>query len=239
MGLLDGLFKDKSSSVNKEEIEKLNAEIKEKEKEIQRLELELQMIKETYMPPKQVELFEKNLKNIREENQKLKKEKDEYLEKIKYYEGKNTEDSKIISLNRFLYKLPIDDFFSATKYNLIKEFLVKSGVTFIQEIEAVIDLPEFSKVKNYSSAKKKYLAFRDKKEVSWDSRVLLCRGDRVQKVFKKSRKFVNYLSDNNIEFMDEIEKFDFEKLLVKGGFTKEMIKELKEISEDYFKTYKI
>ena len=59
------------------------------------------------------------------------------------------------------------------------------------------------------------------------------------KIFKKSRKFVNYLSDNNIEFMDEMASFNFETLSVKGGFTKAMVEELKKITEDYFRTYKI
>lgn len=233
MGLLEGLFKDKDSNINKE-IEKLNVIIKEKEVEIQRLKIETQVIKDTYMPPKQVELLEKNLKALREENNRLKKEKDEFLNKINTFEKEKT-----FSLDKFLYKLPIDEFFSAAKFNLVKDFLTKSGIVFIQELESVINLPEFIKIKNYTAAKKKYIAFRDKNEVSWDNRILLCRGERIQKIFKKSRKFVNYLSDNNIEFMDEMASFNFETLSVKGGFTKAMVEELKKITEDYFRTYKI
>ena len=238
MGLLEGLFKDKDSNINKE-IEKLNVIIKEKEVEIQRLKIETQVIKDTYMPPKQVELLEKNLKALREENNKLKKEKNEFLNKINSFEKEDSEKEKTFSLDKFLYKLPIDEFFSATKFNLVKDFLTKSGIVFIQELESVINLPEFIKIKNYTAAKKKYIAFRDKNEVSWDNRILLCRGERIQKIFKKSRKFVNYLSDNNIEFMDEMASFNFETLSVKGGFTKAMVEELKKITEDYFRTYKI
>lgn len=238
MGLLEGLFKDKDSNINKE-IEKLNVIIKEKEVEIQRLKIETQVIKDTYMPPKQVELLEKNLKALREENNRLKKEKDEFLNKINTFEKEDFEKEKTFSLDKFLYKLPIDEFFSAAKFNLVKDFLTKSGIVFIQELESVINLPEFIKIKNYTAAKKKYIAFRDKNEVSWDNRILLCRGERIQKIFKKSRKFVNYLSDNNIEFMDEMASFNFETLSVKGGFTKAMVEELKKITEDYFRTYKI
>ena len=241
MGLLEGLFKDKHSNVNKEEIENLNLIIKEKEVEIHKLKMESQIIKDTYMPPKQVELLEKNLKALREENNKLKKEKEEFVEKIKSYEetSSNTESTKTFSLDKFLYKLPIDEFFSATKFNLIKEYLVDSGINFIQEIDSILELPEFKKIKNYATAKKKYLAFRDKNEISWDNRVFLCRGEKIQKVFKKSRKFVNYLTDNNIEFMDEMENFNFDNLIVKGNFTKDMIEDLKIINKEYFKTYKI
>ena len=102
-----------------------------------------------------------------------------------------------------------------------------------------MELPEFMKVKNYSAAKKKYTAFRDLKVISWDNRILMCKGERIHKVFKKSRKFVNYLAENNIEFMDDMKNFDFNVLAVKGGFTKTAVEEFKEMYEEYFKTYKI
>lgn len=238
MGLLEGLFKDKDNSANKE-IENLNVKIKEKEIEIQRLKIEVQTMKETYMTPKQVEILEKNLKSAREENTRLKKEKDEFIQKIKVLEQNDSDRKEIFFLDKFLYKLPIDEFFSATKFNLIREFLIKSGITFVQEIETVMELPEFTKIKNYSAAKKKYTAFRDLKQLSWDNRILMCKGERIHKVFKKSRKFVNYLTDNNIEFMDDMKNFDFNILAVKGGFSKSAVEEFKEIYEEYFKTYKI
>ena len=148
MGLLEGLFKDKDNSTNKE-IESLNVKIKEME--IQRLKIEVQTMKETYMTPKQVEILEKNLKSAREENVKLKKEKEDFIQKIKILEQDSSDKEEVFFLNKFLYKLPIDEFFSATKFNLIREFLTKSGISFVQEIETVMELPEFMKVKNYLS----------------------------------------------------------------------------------------
>ena len=142
-------------------------------------------------------------------------------------------------MDKFSYKLPIEDFFSATKFNLIREFLINSGVLFLQDIETILNSTEFTKVKNYSAAYKKYLAFRDNEEIPWDNRVYLCKGEKVQKIFKKSRKFVNFLSDNNIEFMDDMKDFNFDELAVKGGFTQAMVGELYNITDDYFKTYKI
>lgn len=191
------------------------------------------------MTPKQVEILEKNLKSAREENVKLKKEKEDFIQKIKILEQDSSDKEEVFFLNKFLYKLPIDEFFSATKFNLIREFLTKSGISFVQEIETVMELPEFMKVKNYSAAKKKYTAFRDLKVISWDNRILMCKGERIHKVFKKSRKFVNYLTENNIEFMDDMKNFDFNVLAVKGGFTKTAVEEFKEMYEEYFKTYKI
>ena len=196
-------------------------------------------MKETYMTPKQVEILEKNLKSAREENTRLKKEKEDFIQKIKVLEEDSSDKEEVFFLNKFLYKLPIDEFFSATKFNLIREFLTKSGISFVQEIETVMELPEFMKVKNYSAAKKKYISFRDLKVISWDNRILMCKGERIHKVFKKSRKFVNYLTENNIEFMDDMKNFDFNVLAVKGGFTKAAVEEFKEMYEEYFKTYKI
>ena len=140
MGLLEGLFKDKDNSTNKE-IESLNVKIKEKEMEIQRLKIEVQTMKETYMAPKQVEILEKNLKSAREENTRLKKEKEDFIQKIKVFEQSDSDRKEIFFLDKFLYKLPIHEFFSATKFNLIREFLTKSGISFVQEIETVMELP--------------------------------------------------------------------------------------------------
>lgn len=231
MGILEGLFKDKDNSINKE-IEELNKTIKEKELEIQRLKIETQTMKETYMSPKQLELLEKNLKALREENNRLKKEKISS-------ENSAKDLSSAFSLDKFLYKLPVEDFFSTAKFSLIREFLLNAGILFVQDVENILNSPEFKKVKNYSAACKKYFAFRDNKEVTWDNRVYLCKGERVQKIFKMSRKFVNFLSDNSIEFMDDMKSFNFDELAVKGGFTQAMVYELQKITEEYFKTYKI
>ena len=239
MGILDGIFKDKDNHANKQ-IEALNLIIKEKELEIQRLKIETDTMKETYMSPKQLELLEKNLKSLREENNRLKKERDELKEKIQSLEenSEKKEEERSFSLDKFSYKLSVEDFFSAAKFNLIRDFLTEQGVVFIQDMESVISSPDFAKVKNFAAAMKKYSAFHEDREISWDNRVQLCKGDKVQKIFKKSRKFVNYLSDRNIEFMDDMNDFNFDELAVKGGFTRAMVAELKDITDEYFKTYK-
>lgn len=237
MGILDGIFKDKHSN---KEIEALNMIIKEKELEIQKLKIETKTMREAYMSPKQMEVLEKNLKSLREENNRLKKEKDEMKEKIKSLEknSEKKEEIKSFSLDKFLYKLSVEDFFSAAKFNSVKKFLEEQNILFVQDMEKIISSPDFAKVKNSAAAIKKYSAFYNKREVAWDNRVQLCKGDRIQKVFKKSRKFVNYLSDNNIEFMDDMINFNFDELAVKGGFTRAMVSELKNMTDEYFKTYK-
>lgn len=239
MGILDGIFKDKDNHSDKE-IEALNLIIKEKELEIQKLKIEINTMRETYMSPKQLELLEKNLKSLREENNRLKKEKEEMNEKIKSLEknSEKKEEIKSFSLDKFSYKLSVEDFFSAAKFNFVKEFLAGQNILFVQDMENIVSSPDFAKVKNSAAAVKKYSAFHKNKEVAWDNRVQLCKGDRIQKVFKKSRKFVNYLSDNNIEFMDDMTDFNFDELAVKGGFTRAMVSELKNMTDEYFKTYK-
>ena len=110
MGLLEGLFKDKDNSTNKE-IESLNVKIKEKEMEIQRLKIEVQTMKETYMTPKQVEILEKNLKSAREENVKLKKEKEDFIQKIKILEQDSSDKKKFSFLISFYTNFLLMNFF--------------------------------------------------------------------------------------------------------------------------------
>ena len=38
--------------------------------------------------------------------------------------------------------------------------------------------------------------------------------------------------------MDDMTDFNFDELAVKGGFTRAMVSELKNMTDEYFKTYK-
>lgn len=239
MGILEGFFKEKDNNTHIKEIESLNLVIKEKELEIQKLKIEIQSMKETYIPPKQVEIFEKNLKALREENNKLKKEREDMQKVLNTYEKENSGDKEKYTLSKFKYKLSIDDFFSGIKFNLVREYLNNNGILFIQDLANVFEIKEFTKIKNFAAAQKKYLAFHDKNEVLWEERISLCKGDKIQKIFKKSRKFINYLVEHNIEFMDDMKDFNFDELAVKGGFSQITVEEFKTMTQEYFNTYKI
>lgn len=234
MGLLESLFNKDSNK-----IEELDAALKAKNAEIEKLKEELAITKEKAMSLKQVEVFEKNLKATREQNSILKSENEELSKKLQSLENKCSTDNQPFSLDVFKFKLSVEEFFTGAKFKEIREFLDKYKILFIQDFEIIKDHEDMKNLKNYPEALDKYLAFRDKEEVTFDNRVLLCKGERVTKVYKKSRKFLNYLADLNIEFMDAIEDFDFESLVVKGGFKKPMVKELEKIAGDYFEVYRI
>lgn len=234
MGLLEGLF----NKDNNEKIKELNAELKEKERVIDILKENIDDLKEKSISFKQVEIFEKNLKAVREENIVLKNKNEELSNMIKSFENKASNEDELFNLNKFNYRLPVEDFFVSAKYKEIVDFLNKHDIRFIQDFDKIKDDDELKKIKNYDLAMEDYEKFKNN-IVIFDNRVLLCKGDKVSKIFKKSRKLLNYLATKDIEFMDDMLDFDFDTLAVKGGFTKLMVKEFKKITEEYFEIYKI
>lgn len=235
MGLLEGLFKNE----NNKKFEELDLILKEKEKEIMNLKSKIKSIKDTHISSKQLEIFEKNLKSMKEQNNKLKAENEKLLHKISLLQENKKKDNNFFSLNNFIYKLSIEDFFCGAKYKESVKFLLEKNVKFIQEFEKIENDKEFKKLKSYSITVKKYQDSFLNEKIAFEHRVQLCKGDKINKIFKKSRKFVNHLNGLNIEFMDDMISFNFETLTVKGGFNQSLVKEFENITMEYFKTYKI
>ncbi|WP_407537637.1 hypothetical protein [Cetobacterium somerae] len=63
-------------------------------------------------------------------------------------------------------------------------------------------------------------------------KTFLMKGDKVTKIYQKSRKFLNILSEQNIEFMVDLESFDFQSLN-EFGFSQEDIDAFKQKYESY------
>ena len=53
-------------------------------------------------------------------------------------------------------------------------------------MESVISSPDFAKVKNFAAAIKKYSAFHNEKEISWDNRFSYAKGTKYRKYLKKA-----------------------------------------------------
>lgn len=249
MGLFDGIFKEKpSTNVNNKElteINNLNKKIAEKNLEIQKLEDELNYIKSSTLSPKQVHLMEKNLKSSREINasleekvNSLKRENSQLLEKVAKNNFSYNKIFENLIFNNFIYKLSIDIFFKTVKFQEVRNFLNNKNIIFIQDMKNLLFLNDLLKIKNGELAIQKYKKLQNG-IVSWDIRMLLCKGEKVQKIYKGKRKFIAYLNDHDIEFMDDMTSFDFESLIVKGGFSKKSIEEFKELTEKYFEEFKI
>lgn len=249
MGLFDGLFKDKSSTVDNEkelkEITNLNNIIVEKNLKIEKLERELSTLKNETLSPKQVHIMEKNLKSSRESNGILEQEVINLKDEIKKLEEKlsftNTTFKDIyknLINNKFIYKLEINNFFKTVKFEEVRNFLTNNNILFIQDMESLNSTDELLKIKNGDLALKKYNDLK-KGDVSWDLRVFLCKGEKIQKIYKNKRKFITYLNEHNIEFMDDMNNFDFESLVVKGGFPKKAVEEFKILTNEYFNEFKL
>lgn len=237
MGIFDNIFKDKhasddNSSDNSEllqEIETLKVSNVSKDGIIENLRIELTNLKNSTLSPKQLQVMERNLKSFKEENLSLKK----LLEDLK--EEKN---STLLDNSEFVYRIDIEYFLSGVKFADLRNFLVKKDISFIDQFENEALLKEIKSIKNGEVAIEKYRKYKDG-ILPWDLKVLACKGEKVQKIFKSKRKFVNYLVSKNFEFMEDIKDFNFETLTVKNEFNKAAIAEIAELCENYFEKYLI
>ncbi|MDP0493539.1 MAG: hypothetical protein Q7K48_04510 [Fusobacterium sp. JB021] len=249
MGLFDGLFKEKSSTVNNDkelkEITNLNNIIVDKDLKIEKLEGELTTLKNETLSPKQVHIMEKNLKSSRETNSTLEQEVIRLKKEIEKLESEISNSNvsfdniyKNLINNKFIYKLGIDNFFKTVKFEEVRNFLTNNNILFIQDLESFPALEDILKIKNGRLALKKYEKLK-KGIVPWDLRIFLCKGEKIQKIYKNKRKFITYLNEHNIEFMDDMNDFDFESLIVKGGFPKKAVEEFKILTDNYFNEFKL
>lgn len=174
---------------------------------------------------KQWGLIEKNLRNLQLENNNLKQQ-------IKNFE-------KILPKEqmKFSFLVEIQNFYSSNKFSEIKEKFSENNIQFLQNIETDMFSTFLKGLPHADEALKKYLDFTNN-IIEWDIKISLLKGDRVNKIYPKNRKFLNFLSDNNIEFMIELENFDF-TTLVNHGFKNSDIDLFKEKKELYFKERKI
>lgn len=236
MGMFDGLF----NKDNEKKLKKLNSIIDEKNEKIKNLEERIEFIKKNNISSGQLEIFEKNLKTLKKENDTLKVENNDLIKKIENINANNAcNESDRFTLDTFLYKLPIEEFFNGAKFIEIREFLEKRKIAFLQEFDIIKEDEEFKSLKNSSLAIEKFDNFHNDGIIAFENRVYLCKGEKISKVFKKSRKFINYLTDLNIEFMDDMKDFDFKVLEKEENFKQLLIDELSKINEEYFKIYKI
>lgn len=206
---LKNIIRDKD-----EKILKLSDEIKKLENNIQYNDV----------TEKQIGLFEKNIKDVRDENSRLKKFIQEY--------------KLILKKEKIDYKIPVELFYNSTKFKPFIEYLEKENIKFIQELSfGKFDIFDDG-IKSMEEARQKWENYNSYKIIDWDTITYLKRGERVNKIYNRNRKFVTFLNDNGIEFMDDLETFEFETLK-KVGFDSKSIEELKEKKEQYYKEYRI
>ncbi|WP_462350880.1 hypothetical protein [Fusobacterium varium] len=216
MGLLS-IFKKSNDEEYLKKIEKLEETLSSKENEISNLINEIESLNK--FTPRQLEVFEKNLKENKEEVQRLKDILDSYC--IPY----NTKE-------RYSYKVEIEKFFSSSKFQELNTALKEKGITYLQEINSdLLDaMPE--DLKGIEEGKKKYQDYLNK-NIEWEIVTLLNKGEKISKIYSKTRKFANILSEGCYEFMEDMRDYDFNSL-VDAGFSAEQIKEFKEKRDEYY-----
>lgn len=225
-----GLFSIFSKKNNEEEerllkkIEELEQIILRKDKEISDLINELDKINQNTttnnnLNSKQLELIEKNIKDTKEENERLKQTIDEY----------NLSSKK----EKHYYKVDIEKFFSASRFKELANAIIDKGIIYLQDLTLeTFDLLS-QDIKNITEGKNRFQKYLTKEFIEWEVVTYLNKGERVSKIYNKSRKLTNIFSENDIEFMEDLLKFNFSNL-IDFGFKDEQINEFILKRDEYY-----
>lgn len=224
MSFLFKLFNNK----NIKELEKINLTLSEKlqnlQKELEEKEVLISNYSSLQSKPntdysKQWQLMEKNLRNLQEENRMLK----ENFVKL----------NRIIPKQQWQYSFLVDlhHFYSANKFVNIRGKLLESGIKYLQEINEEMFTTILKEDRYVQEGLQKFLDYKNG-IIDWDVKTFLMKGDKVTKIYQKSRKFLNILSEQNIEFMADLESFDFQSIN-EFGFSQEDIDAFKQKYESY------
>ena len=225
MGLGDFLFKEKEEKYLKQ-IEDLENKLKKKEEEILQLKYDIEVVtqeRDNRISGKQLEIFERNLKQNMENSKK-------YKELLVSYRI-NPEKTQ------YKYKVELKNFYSEKKFQEVFDILNQKNILFVNTLkeEDFNDIPK--ETKNLDDAKQRFLDYKNGK-FSWDVVTLTNRGEKLSKIYSKSKKLMTVFSDLYLEFMDDIVNFDF--LSLKSyGFKTPQIEEFIQKRDEYYKEYRI
>ena len=225
MALTDFLFKEKEEKFLRQ-IEELKTKLQEKEEEILNLKKDLEIItakKDNNIGEKQLEIFERNLKQNIENSKRYKNILISYRlnpEKIQYR-----------------YKVELKYFYSEKKFEEILNILNEKNILFVNDIkeEDFDDIPK--ETKNLDKAKQRFLDFKDGK-FDWEIVTLINKGEKLSKIYSKSKKLMTMFSDLYFDFMDDVANFDFFSLKSYGFKTPE-IEEFIQKRDEYYKERRI
>ena len=225
MGLGDFLFKEKEEKYLKQ-IEDLQNKLKQQEEEISQLKYDIEVVTEerdNRISGKQLEIFERNLKQNVESSKKYKEALISYRinpEKIQYK-----------------YKVDLKYFYSEKKFQEILNIFNEKNILFVNNLkeEDFNDIPK--ETKNFDDAKQRFLDFKSGK-FNWDIATFTNKGEKLSKIYSKSKKLMTVFSDLYLEFMDDIANFDFSSLK-SYGFKTPQIEEFIQKRDEYYKEYRI
>lgn len=223
-------FKSKREKELLEEQKSLE-EVKELlEKELRKAEIrfkcenDLIINKEVQLKNQNWEEFDKKLKKYHYENNQLKSELKE-VEKI----------VPIFSLN-YNYLVKLEKYFIEPKFKHMIATLKLKGIKYVQDLNEITIEQLFIEEEIKIEGKKKYNKFVNF-EIPWKIKTYLVKGEKLTKLYVKNRKFINRLSEINIEYVSDLENYNFDNL--KEIYTKEEIEELKKIYMSYLEEQRV
>ena len=221
MGLGDFLFKEKEEKYLKQ-IENLQNKLKKQEEEISQLKYDLEVVtqeRDNRISGKQLEIFERNLKQSVESSKKCKDLLISYRinpEKIQYK-----------------YKVELRNFYSEKKFEEVIKFLNENNKFFVDELSEEIFDNMTKEIKNANKAKQRFIDFKNG-QMEWAITTLINKGEELSKLYSKSRKLMTIFSDLYFEYLDDIANFDFMNLKSQG-FDISEIEEFIAKRDNYYK----
>ena len=204
------------------------------EKELEKKKWELEKIKQELksrnngerVRTKQDEIIEKNLRDMKRENDALK-------ERVVLLEEKSIYNNLLPKEHS--YKIAIEKYYSSSKYSPFLDYIQVRGKQFMCQLEPE-DFKGIEEIKNYSEILKIYERFKSGK-MDIEFKVLAQKGEKIGKIYSKNRKFMNYIAECEMEFMDDLKEFNFYTLLERD-FKNEQIKELVQKNDEYQNRFK-
>lgn len=222
MGVFSSLFGKEKEKEYQRKIEELEKKLEMKENEISNLIVELEKannkVSTSTVSTKQFSIIERNIK----ENQ----EKALRYSKILISFGLNPEKKY------YRYKLEASKFYTGSKYSEILDILARNEIRYIDDLTEVKFHSLLSNAKNVEEAKKKYINYKAGK-FDWDIATLINRGDKLSKIYS-SRKLLSIFSELSLEYIDDIDNFDFNSLKI-YNFSYPQIQEHQTKRDEYYK----
>lgn len=227
---LNEVMRRKDAKINKlySEIETLEKELEEKGTSVKidknLLEKLEQELKNRDYKIKDLETQNKELENRNKELEEKTKElsKDIRIDLV---------EEKDIDPDFVNYKLLISDYYEARKFESFKKACENRGLVYMEELDNIDfdDLPiTDTKIKNarlyYEEYKKGYYDL--------DIKTHMIKGEKVNKVFFRFRSFVKFCKKSNYNYMIELDNLDFDKL-IEHNFNEGQIEKLKNKLSEY------
>ena len=225
MGLGDFLFKEKEEKYLKQ-IDDLQNKLKKQEEEIIKSKSDIEVVtqeRDSRISGKQLEIFERNLKQNMESSKK-------YRELLVSYRI-NPEK------NQYKYKVELKYFYSEKKFQEVFNILSEKNILFVNNLkeEDFNDIPKDTN--NFDDAKQRFLDYKNGK-FNWDIVTFANKGEKLSKIYSKSKKLMTIFSELYLEYMDDITNFDF--LSLKSyGFKTPQIEEFIQKRDEYYKECRI